>query len=158
MNAASDDTLVLSWERRTDPEGVLIPMAVRMKLDLCGRKIRLHQWQALPQQERVRLAAAPCDDDAAIKAWERALLGAAGLGEPALLSTPEDAQELPWREPGGDAPAAVAALAVACGAAIQWSRLSRFARFVLFRLAAKDDRERFLESLEELAAAGHLER
>lgn len=34
-----------------------IPMAVRRKLDLCGRKVKLQQWLSMPETERIEIFA-----------------------------------------------------------------------------------------------------
>lgn len=37
-----------------------LPMVVRFKLDTCGMKMKLAEWQALAFEERSRLMSAPC--------------------------------------------------------------------------------------------------
>lgn len=40
-----------------------LPLAVRHKLDECGLRLSLHDWQQLPLQRRAALLAAPLADD-----------------------------------------------------------------------------------------------
>ena len=46
---------ILASERVSDPDFELIPLIVRMKLDLAGCKISLSQWQLLPPDIRAHL-------------------------------------------------------------------------------------------------------
>jgi hypothetical protein len=40
-----------------------IPMQVRYKLDSCGIKLKLHQWNQFTQSDREVLVTNPCDGD-----------------------------------------------------------------------------------------------
>ena len=105
-----------------------IPMAVRRKLDLCGRKLRLQTWLGWSEERRRSLLHWP--DDGA---------GLAGLAE-ALddETTPlPPARQEPWQ---GNAPvpsvvaSATGALGLAIGDA-DWSRLDELQRFALLKLS-----------------------
>jgi hypothetical protein len=105
-----------------------IPMAVRRKLDLCGRKLRLQTWLSWSEERRRTLLHWP--DDGA---------GLAGLAE-ALddETTPlPPARQEPWQ---GNAPvpsvvaSATGALGLAIGDA-DWNRLDELQRFALLKLS-----------------------
>jgi len=51
------------FDFETDLERTLvyIPLSVRRKLDLCGLKVSLDQWQALPAEAKSQVLTAPCD-------------------------------------------------------------------------------------------------
>lgn len=105
-----------------------IPMAVRRKLDLCGRKLRLQTWLSWSEERRRTLLHWP--DDGA---------GLAGLAE-ALddETTPlPPARQEPWQGTG-PVPAVVASATGALGLAIgdaDWSRLDELQRFALLKLS-----------------------
>ena len=57
----SDHNQIFGFE--TDFAGTLrcIPMAVRLKLDLCGVKLSLRQWSQFTRDDRAELLDAPCE-------------------------------------------------------------------------------------------------
>jgi len=50
-----------------------IPMQVRLKLDTCGVKLKLHHWHQLRQEERDTLVKQPCETPDQIKAYKNYL-------------------------------------------------------------------------------------
>lgn len=62
-------------EFESDDERALvhIPMAMRYRLDQCGIKLTLNQWQALPVALRRRVLELPCDTAIAIEDFRREL-------------------------------------------------------------------------------------
>lgn len=51
-----------------------IPMVVRLKLDLCGIKLKLAEWSKFSVDERAILAESPCEDQFEISAYKKYLL------------------------------------------------------------------------------------
>jgi hypothetical protein len=105
-----------------------IPMAVRRKLDLCGRKLRLQTWLGWSEERRRTLLQWP--DDAA---------GLAALVEElADATTPlPPARDEPWQGAGPVQPA-VAAAAAELGATVDasaWGGLDELQRFALLKLS-----------------------
>jgi len=105
-----------------------IPMAVRRKLDLCGRKLRLQTWLGWSEERRRTLLQWP--DDAA---------GLAALVEElADATTPlPPARNEPWQGAGAVPPpvdAATAELGVAVVAS-SWAALDELQRFALLKLS-----------------------
>ena len=50
-----------------------IPMAVRLKLDTCGVKLKLNHWHQFTQAERQELVAMPCDTAASVPTYRQHL-------------------------------------------------------------------------------------
>lgn len=112
-----------------------IPMAVRFRLDLCGVKLKLHQWNALSQGDRQQLLDLPCTDAAQIQAYHDF------LHHLIRDRTGETATDLPVDpHPAWDAsqlPTAVVEKAAEQGVAVtleQWRSLSPLQRFALVKL------------------------
>ena len=51
-----------------------IPMSVRMKLDQCGIKLSLKQWNRIPPSGRRELIERPCDTPAETRAYQQYLI------------------------------------------------------------------------------------
>ncbi len=136
---ASTTERVLEFERTADPGGELIPLLVRMKLDLVGARIHLADWQTLPESERQALIEAPAGDGVAADGYFSMLqnmLAAAGRAAIARAS-PATSATAPWL---GDAePENVAAICARAGIKVQWQSLERFSRYLLCHAARKDD-------------------
>ena len=136
---ASPTERVLGFERAADPDGELIPLLVRMKLDLAGARLHLADWQTLSECERQALIEAPVGNLAAADAYFsllQAMLAAAGRAaiDRAQSATAANAAWL------GDAePENVAAICARTGIKVQWQSLERFARYLLCHAARKDD-------------------
>jgi hypothetical protein len=80
------DSTIFQFE--TDFAGALycIPMAVRRKLDLCGVKVSLKQWNRFTLEQREHLVGRECDAPEEIDAYEREV---ARLLETRAGDTPE---------------------------------------------------------------------
>jgi len=50
-----------------------IPMIVRMKLDICGVKLKLHHWHQLDEKERQNLITCPCETNAEAEHYRQQL-------------------------------------------------------------------------------------
>jgi hypothetical protein len=105
-----------------------IPMAVRRKLDLCGRKLRLQTWLGWSEDRRRALVQWP-DDGAGLAALVEAL---------AHETTPlPPARDEPWQGTG-PVPPAVAAATAELGRPVgdsAWASLDELQRFALLKLS-----------------------
>lgn len=115
----------------------LIPMLVRMKLDTCGVKLTLAQWNRLPEAERRRLLEQPCDSRDEAGAYRNSLCRLVPLyaGEEArLLPLPDT---LAWNSVG-EVPTQVVKRAndahLAPPSLAQWQALGAAQRFALLKL------------------------
>jgi hypothetical protein len=129
-----------------------IPMQVRLKLDTCGIKLKLEQWNHFSPQERQQLTARPCETAADIAnyrallqqlIWERAGTTATELAidaHPAWL----DATTVPD---------SVQAQATAHGVTVplpRWATLTPIQRFALIKLSrSQHENKNFLPALQE---------
>jgi hypothetical protein len=50
-----------------------IPMSVRLKLDCCGVKLKLHQWMKFAAEQRQGLVDQPCQDPEQIQTYKKVL-------------------------------------------------------------------------------------
>jgi hypothetical protein len=129
-----------------------IPMQVRLKLDTCGIKLKLHQWQKFNLADRLTLVNAPTDTAADIESYRQC------LAQLILTATGEQPSELPpltappWLETK-QVPVAVAQRADALGLAIaptQWQQLSPLQRFALIKLSGSShEQNNFRPALQE---------
>lgn len=153
---------VFEFEREDDPTGEWIPMAVRMKLDLVGLKIRLPDWQALNSQDRASLLALDTESAAGAAEFRNVLehaLAAAGIGSPRTLSA-EGRETIPrtleWYAPGPP-PEKVDQSLRAVNHSDLWARTDRFGRYVLCKLSRKPADPRFAKAVAELARRAGLD-
>lgn len=114
-----------------------IPMIVRMKLDLCGIKLKLSHWHHLNQDDRQALVELPCTTASEIQAYRdflhRLILERTGTVASDLPIDPHPA----WRD-DTTIPTSVQDKAQEFGAAItstQWSQLTHLQRFALIKLS-----------------------
>lgn len=70
----SDDARLFGFESELEANLTYIPIAVRFKLDKCGIKLSLTQWQQLPLSERRNLLQAPCANGADVERYGQVLL------------------------------------------------------------------------------------
>lgn len=143
---------IFDFEREADPDFQWIPYVVRMKLDLCGLKIGLAQWQALPLQVRQSFLEGPAESSLEIEQFAirlRAELSAAGQQPPEPLAEARRAAVESWKEPC-PAPPAVAAALASQGLADRWSRFDRLGRYLVYTLATKQETVRLASALKEI--------
>jgi len=130
-----------------------IPMIARRKLDLCGIKLTLRQWNRFSHSDRQSLLDMPGDtggEQAAYRAHTLTLIA---------TRSDEPARDLPMENHDGwkrsDAmPDEVASQAAADGvpppSAAQWATLSELQRFALIKLArSKHENENFVPAMKE---------
>ena len=135
----------------------LIPLSVRMKLDLVGIKLSLKTWLAFTVEEREVLCHLPAESEAERRAYADYLNGLSEryLGERAAAVPP--VTDAPWDD-RTSIPEAVAARSRATGAAVtrtEWSGWNRFQRYALAKLAvSKNEPEQFARALREFRERG----
>ncbi len=129
-----------------------IPMQVRLKLDTCGIKLKLSQWNRFSEQSRLSLVEQPCQTAEQIQAYRDLLKS--------LIHqhTQEAATELPidpapaWQNTAAIAPE-VAAKAEQLARPItlqQWANLSPDRRFALIKLSrSSHENASFLPAMQE---------
>ena len=65
-----------AFESEQERSLTLIPMVVRMKLDTCGVKLSLKQWQQLPKDLRQDFFERPCERVSDVSGYREALVSA----------------------------------------------------------------------------------
>ena len=134
-----------------------VPMAVRLKLDVCGIKLSLRQWSRFTQADRRDLLAHPCERDAEIAAYRRALVALVALRAREVAKPLADPPCWQWEWPHGT-PTVVADFARSRGLAPpsdrQWAGLSRLQRFALIKLTRDNhDHDNFAPAMAEFGLA-----
>lgn len=136
-----------------------IPMAVRLRLDVTGVKLKLNEWSKLGQIDRLALAKTSCRSAAELLAYSEAL---SRLVEKTCGARPSMLPELPepiWEDPS-TVPAQVTEQARALGLELpqaSWASLTPLQRFALTKLSRPGHENRnFLPAMKEfgLASAG----
>jgi hypothetical protein len=129
-----------------------IPMQVRFKLDTCGVKLKLHQWNVLTQDDRQQLLDRSCEGLANVQAY-RAFLQAlilARSGEVASLL--EISADPDWLNVS-QIPDSVLEKAKSVGETVlvkQWEDLKPLQRFALIKLSRSGhENSNFRPALEE---------
>lgn len=145
---------VLCFERDADPTGALIPLAVRMKLDLCSYKIGLDDWQTLSDVQKDTLQSLPAETPAQIAAFAQTLISVlekTGANAPRPIASRKARQLEEWANVG-PIPEAVSNEIDRCELTLDWQNLDRFSRYVFWHLARKADLEHLRQAFEELVA------
>ena len=129
-----------------------IPMGVRLKLDTCGIKLKLPQWNKFSETDRQALVEMPCMSDQEVENYRRFLQNLV------LEKTGEKASELPIDEKPAwlndeEMPVSVVEKAAEFGVNLsleEWQRLSALQRFVLIKLSRSGhENNNFLPALKE---------
>jgi hypothetical protein len=129
-----------------------IPMAVRMKLDTCGVKVKLAEWSHFTKQECERLVELPCVETAEITAYRdylhQLILGQTGHAPTLLAIDPAP----PWEEEH-QIPACILVKASEEGVEItlaRWQQLTQLQRFALIKLTrSSHENHNFIPALKE---------
>ncbi len=114
-----------------------IPMAVRCKLDLCGVKVSLKQWNRFTLEEREQMVAQGCDTPDEIDDYGQYVMSVIEnrTSEPAQLLERDDGME--WNDPRS-VPQRVVDYSIERNVApptpAQWAELSPLQRFAIFKL------------------------
>jgi hypothetical protein len=152
------DTRIFDFERDFAASLRCVPMAVRLKLDLCGVKLSLRQWSRFTGADRCRLLVMACDTPTEIEDFRILLIGlvadrAGELAKPLM----EDIDAASWNDVWR-VPQAVAAFARQSGlpapTPAQWARLTRLQRFALVKLSRDHhDNLNFAPAMHEFGLA-----
>ena len=151
------DTQLFAFESEFVSTLRCIPMAVRLKLDVCGIKLSLRQWSRFTHEDRRRLLALPCMGDAEVEAYRKVLVELVALRANEVAKPLADPPCLQWENPH-DPPAVVAAYATSVGLAPpstnQWRRLTKLQRFALIKLTRDNhDNVNFAPAMHEFGLA-----
>lgn len=149
MSVSATDPDILrffSFESDLERNLTCIPMAVRFKLDKCGIKLSLDQWQKLPEANRRNLLNAQCESEDEIVRFRRALeilIRAVFGDEPSCIDVDKD---LTWD--AREVPPQVTRRAVELGGVPlttpQWRALTPLKRFALIKLSRDGNHARNL--------------
>lgn len=153
------DTEAPIFNFETDFAGALpcIPMSVRLKLDECGVKLSLKQWNRFPKDDRHALVRTRCDTPDRTQSYRKLLLA---LIEKHSASSPElvaidpspqwaDSSRVPQRILDY-----TASLGRKAPSLQQWQSLSPLQRFTLYKLTrANHDNDNFLPAMREFGLA-----
>ena len=129
-----------------------IPMQVRYKLDTCGIKLKLAEWNQMNQESRQNLAILPCDTDIQIDDYRRY------IRELVLQLTGKPVAELPIETHPAwvnitTIPQSIHEKAQEMGVIITtaaWASLTILQRFVLIKLSRPShENKNFLPALQE---------
>lgn len=129
-----------------------IPMIVRFKLDTCGVKLKLHQWNKFTESDRQQTVERPCTTADEIRSYQDF------LHELIQQRTGETATDLaidphpPWNDPS-TIPESVQTKAKDVGIQLtlaQWKSLAPIQRFVLIKLSrSAHENANFLPAVKE---------
>lgn len=129
-----------------------IPMQVRMKLDTCGIKLKLSDWNHLTFKEREAIAELPCTNQTQIQAYRQF------LNQLIIEHTGAPARDLPvephpvWMD-ATNVPLSVQEQAQEFGVTVTpqlWSSLTPLQRFALIKLSrSSHENKNFLPALKE---------
>jgi hypothetical protein len=140
------DSRIFGFESDLERSLTCIPLAVRFKLDKCGIKLSLDQWQKLGEGKRLVLLQLRCESEVEIANFQRALqalIRAASGDEPRLLNL---GASQPWEDP--EVPEQVRRKTLELGAIppapYQWRALTPLQRFALIKLSRDGDHARNL--------------
>ena len=129
-----------------------IPMQVRYKLDLCGIKLKLPQWNQFSTENRQMLLDLPCQTSAQVQLYREILqrLVQEATGE---IATDLPVEADPEWENDGKIPESVGEKAREMQVALtveQWAKLTPIQRFALIKLSRSSHENRnFIPALEE---------
>ena len=129
-----------------------IPMQVRLKLDTCGIKLKLQDWNHFNQAERQNLVELPCSTNAEITSYREQLnqILIDRTGKPGT-DLPVD-EHPPWMDVA-TIPESVTAKAQEFGLTItleRWASLQPIERFALIKLSrSSHENKNFLPALQE---------
>jgi hypothetical protein len=129
-----------------------IPMIVRLKLDTCGVKLKLADWNRFTQAECQQLVELPCDRDSEISAYRNYVsqLIYEHTGHTASLLSIDP--QPPWSN-DREIPESVTTKATEEGVTIDrshWANLTTIQRFALIKLTrSQHENNNFLPALKE---------
>jgi hypothetical protein len=129
-----------------------IPMCVRLKLDTCGVKLKLAEWNHFSPAECQQLVDLPCDREPEIGAYRDYLSKLIFQHTGKAASLMEIAPHPPWHDTR-EIPDSVIAKATEAGINIelsQWQQLDPIQRFALIKLTrSQHENNNFIPALKE---------
>ncbi len=134
-----------------------VPMAVRLKLDTCGIKLKLSEWNKFSREQRSVLVKMPCQTDEEVQAYREHLqrLVLAGTGNLPTELTIEPHPE--WVNDTA-VPFSVQEQTKTLNITFrldQWAKLTPLQRFALIKLSRSDhENHNFLPALQEFHLVG----
>ncbi|MGH8144177.1 MAG: nitrate reductase associated protein [Steroidobacteraceae bacterium] len=147
------ETAIFDFERDFAGSLQCIPMSVRLKLDCCGVKLSLKQWNRLAVEDRERLLGLPCDDTQTLAGYRQVLMGMveARTGQaPKSLEIESDPEWAANDRIPQQLRAYMEALDLRPLTTSQWRQLGRVQRFALLKLSRPGhDNDNFMPALRE---------
>jgi hypothetical protein len=129
-----------------------IPMQVRLKLDICGIKLKLQQWNQFSQDDRLQLVELPCATEAEIQTYREFLCQLVLERTGAIASNLPVDPNPPWLN-AATIPQDVSEQSAAVDVPLtveQWASLSPVQRFALLKLSrSSHENHNFLPALKE---------
>ena len=129
-----------------------IPMQVRYKLDHCGVKLKLTQWNHFTQDDRQALVSLPCEVETEVQAY-RNLLHQLVLNRTGTAATDLEIDPTPAWLDNNQIPENVQEKAKEVGAIFSldhWQNLTSLQRFALIKLSrSSHENNNFLPALQE---------
>lgn len=151
-NMPAEESLFFQFENEFVGDLRCIPMIVRFKLDTCGIKLKLAQWNQFSEDEREQFIYQPCSSEDEIEDYREF------LKDLIFMYSETEAAEIPVEEnppwlKDSKIPPALVEKAKSCGAKIslkQWKGLSPLQRFALIKLSRPShENKNFLPALQE---------
>jgi hypothetical protein len=138
---------LFEFESELEANLAYIPMAGRLKLDQCGIKLSLAEWQRLSEYRRQELLRTPCDGEGAIANYRQLLCSLVKQCTGAEPPTIPVAPHPPWtdRDVPEQLARAVTAIGIAVPSPARWRMLTALERFALLKLSREGRDHRNLE-------------
>ena len=156
MSTASDfpaeDSLFFQFEQEFIDDLRCIPMIVRFKLDTCGIKLKLAQWNQFSEDEREQFTFQPCSSEDEIEDYREFLQDLIFMySETEAAEVPVE-ENPPWLDEA-KIPSDLVKKAKSCEVSIslkQWKGLSPLQRFALIKLSRPShENKNFVPALQE---------
>lgn len=151
-NIPAEDNLFFQFENEFVGDLRCIPMIVRFKLDTCGIKLKLAQWNQFSEDEREQFIYQPCSSEDEIDDYREF------LKDLIFMYSETEAAELPadnnpaWLD-ASTIPTDLVEKAQSCEVEInlqQWQSLSPLQRFALIKLSRPShENKNFIPALKE---------
>ncbi len=129
-----------------------IPMVVRYKLDTCGIKLKLDQWNHFNESDRQALVESPCDTPTEIEQYRQSLVTLIWQYTQTKASELAIDEHPPWFNPDS-IPDSVQSKACSFNVELsleQWQTLTPLQRFALIKLSRSSHENRnFIPALRE---------
>ena len=129
-----------------------VPMGVRLKLDTCGIKLKLSEWNKFSREQRKVLVEKPCQTDEEVQAY-REHVQQLVLASTGHLPTELTIEPHPEWANNAAIPASVQEQTKTLNVTFrldQWAKLTPLQRFALIKLSRSDhENQNFMPALKE---------